>query len=182
MYSSVYTEMINYNNWTNYALLYFGSSKIYSGISQEVLNLTSSNFQPRYYSAIYDGTFIESYSRVIVVIALPPTIARVLCLAYHEEMAFPSYQWIFQEILKQDLANVSFEYQGRSYSFSDKELNRSVNGSINLFSNAIQDDTDVDTLVDSVIAIAIDMSMNLKLLRKKHDFDDHYHIYCRDPL
>ena len=153
MYSSVYTALLKYNNWTNYALLYSGSSMIYSGISQEVLNLT--DFQPRYSSAIYDDTFIplgevkESYVRVIIVIASPPTIARVLCLAYLEDMVFPSYQWVFQEVINQDLASVSFEYQGQSYSCSDRELNGSIRGSINLFSNAIQDhDTDVNASVD----------------------------------
>ena len=157
MYSSVYNELINHNNWKNYALLYLGSSQIYSGISQEVLNRTGSKFPPRYSSAIYGDTFIplrevkESYVRVIIVIASPPTIARVLCLAYHEGMVFPSYQWVFQEILQHDLANVSFEYQGQPYSCSDKELSKSVRGSINLFSDAIQDGTDVNATADNVM-------------------------------
>jgi hypothetical protein len=156
MYSSVYNKLINHSNWENYALLYLGSSEIYSGISRELLNLTGSEFPPRYSSAIYN-TFIplrevkDSYVRVIIVIASPPTIARVLCLAYHEGMVFPSYQWVFQEILQQDLANVSFKYQGRPYSCSDKELNRSVRGSINLFSDAIQDDADVNATIDDTM-------------------------------
>ena len=158
MYSKVYTELIKYNNWKNFALLYSGSSKIYSGISQEVLNFTSLlGFQPRYSSAIYDETFIplreviESYSRVIIVVASPLIIAHVLCLAYHEDMVFPSYQWVFQEVLNQDLSMVPFEYQGQQYNCSEYEFNRSANGSINLFSNAIQDDTviDVGTSVDN---------------------------------
>ena len=157
MYSSVYDELINHNNWKNYALLYLGSSQIYSSIGQEELNLTGSRFPFRYSSAIYGDTFIplrevkESYVRVIIVIASPPTIARVLCLAYHEGMVFPSYQWVFQEILQHDLANVSFEYQGRPYSCSDKELSKSVRGSINLFSDAIQDGTDMNATVDDVM-------------------------------
>ena len=153
MYGTTFAELIKHNKWKNYALLYSGSNKIYSGIGRNLLNLTFySGFQPRYSSAIYD-TFIplkqvmESYSRVIIVIASPPTIARVLCLAYHKGMVFPSYQWVFQETLKQDFSRISFTYQGRLYSCSESEFNRSANGSINLFSNALHDRNNVSDML-----------------------------------
>ena len=152
MYSMAFVELIKYNNWTNYALLYSGSNRHYSNLGREILNVTSTmDFPPRFTSAIYKN-FIPlrevkgSFSRVIIVIDSPRVILRTLCLAAHEGVVFPSYQWVFQGTVSQDFYNTSFIYQGRVYSCSESEINATINGSINFFLNALQDDQDENTV------------------------------------
>ena len=41
MFSMAFAELIKYNNWTNYAILYSGSNHHYSTLGRELLNLTS---------------------------------------------------------------------------------------------------------------------------------------------
>ena len=151
IYSMAFAELIKHNNWTNYALLYSGSNHHYSTLGRELFNLTSLiGFPPRFISDIYDN-FIplravkRSFSRVVIIIDSPRVILRTLCLAYHEGIVFPSYQWVFQGTMSQDFSNTSFKYEGRIYSCSESEINASVNGSINFFLNALQDDKDEDT-------------------------------------
>ena len=151
MYSMAFADLIKYTNWTNYALLYSGSDHHYSTLGRELLNLTSLiGFPPRFTSAIYDDfiplrTVKGSFSRVVIIIDSPPVILRTLCLAYHEGIVFPSYQWVFQGTVSQDFSNTSFTYQGRVYTCSESEINASVNGSINFFLNALQDHRGDDT-------------------------------------
>ena len=151
MVSMAFTELIKHNNWTNYALLYSGSNLHYSNLGRELLNLTSLiGFPPSFTSAIYEN-FIPlravkgTFSRVVVVIDSPRVILRTLCLAYHEGLVFPSYQWVFQGTIPQDYSNTSFTYQGNVYSCSESEINVSINGSINFFLNSLQDGEDEDT-------------------------------------
>ena len=145
MYSMALAELLKHNNWTNYAMLYTAK---YSDISRDIILL--SGFPPRYTSLMYQDTFIplkivkKSYSRVIIVLANPSTIARVLCLAHHEGMFLPDYQWVFHEIIQQNFAKTSFSYQGKPYVCDDFNFSISVNGSINLFLNALQDSSDIN--------------------------------------
>jgi ABC-type branched-subunit amino acid transport system substrate-binding protein len=148
MYSMAFAELIKHNNWTNYALLYSGSDINYSNLGQELLNLTSLiGRSPNFTSAIYDS-FIplravkESFSRVVIIIDSPRIILRTLCLAYHEGIVFPSYQWVFHGTMLQDFSNASFTYEGKAYNCSESDMIASVKGSIILFLNALQDDRD----------------------------------------
>ncbi len=148
MYSMAFAELIKHNNWTNYALLYSGSDINYSNLGQELFNLTSLiGRPPRFTSAIYDG-FIplravkESFSRVVIIIDSPRIILRTLCLAYHEGIVFPSYQWVFHGTMLQDFSNASFTYEGKVCNCSGSDMIESVNGSIILFPSALQDDRD----------------------------------------
>ena len=145
LYSTALAELLKHNNWTNYAMLYTAE---YSDISRDIIFI--SGFQPQYTSLLYQDTFIplktvkKSYSRVIVVLANPSTIARVLCLAHYEGMFLPDYQWIFHEIIQQNFAKTSFTYQGMPYVCDGFNFSISVNGSINLFLNALQDGSNID--------------------------------------
>ncbi len=151
IYSMAFAELIKDNNWINYALLYSGSNHHYSNLGRELLNLTTLiGYPPQFTSAIFDS-FIplravkESFSRVVIIIDSPRVILRTLCLAYHEDIMFPFYQWVFQGTIPRDFSNTSFTYRDRMYNCSESEIDASVNGSINFFLNALQDDRDEDT-------------------------------------
>ena len=150
MHSMAFAELIKHNNWTRYAVLYSGSNLYYSNLGKGLLNSMTSptDFPPSFTSTIYADSYIplgevkEYFLRVVIIIDSPRVILRTLCLAYHEGLVFPSYQWVFHGTVPQDFSSTLFTYQGRSYSCSKSEINISLNGSINFFLNALQDDGD----------------------------------------
>ena len=136
MYSMAVVELMKYNNWTNYTLLYSDSDPHYRR-GQEILNL--SHVEPGFTSAI-DHSYIPLeavlFSRIIIVLAPSHLIYNVLCLAYHQEKVFPCYQWIFPQVLQQPFSNVSLTNKGIIYKCSEREINISINGGINFVVDA----------------------------------------------
>ena len=153
IYSMAIVDLIKLNNWMRPALIYSGKYSKHVEILLQLANATGVKFELS--SPIYE-TFIPikelktSFSRVIVILASPATIFRVLCVAYHEGVTFPSYQWIFPEALDATFLNwTSFTYDEQDYHCSDDEISMSLNGSINLFLNALSEDQDVHREIDS---------------------------------
>ena len=143
LYASMINELIKLNNWTNTALLYYGSENFYNKSGRELIKLiNSSGYQFRYQSAIYDyyiplTEVKESHSKVIVVLTTMERRLEVLCLAYYEEMIFPHYQWIFNEIFSPK-GNVSFNLGGKHYNCSEEEMIKASHGTVYPFLTALE--------------------------------------------
>lgn len=140
-YNEAVVQLMKHNNWSNSALLFSDSD---NGL-MKLANLSGYPF--RFTSAIYE-TFIplkevkDSFSRIIVILASQKRVLRVLCMAYHEGMIFPHYQWIVYEAVYLNDDEMSFSLDGRNYQCSDVELNASLNGYISLFLDAFSPDRD----------------------------------------
>ena len=139
-----FTDLIVRNNWTRIVLLHseddIDLAEVSVGIENNIKAI--SGYSVTYISPIYDK-FIplkeirESYARVIITLASPESTLRALCLAYHEGMIFPKYQWVFKERFDYDFSKTDFEYSGIHYSCTDANVNDSVFGSINLVWSAV---------------------------------------------
>ena len=143
VYNGMVVELVKVNNWTNTALLYYGLGEYYRMESDELTHLLqASGFSVMYQSAIYD-TFIplkqvkESFARVIILSTTDELYVRILCMAYHEKMVFPHYQWIFQNIVH-PTGNISFNYGGQQISCSEAEIMTALHGSIYPILNAFE--------------------------------------------
>ena len=143
IYARVIADLLIANNWTNTALMYFGIEEFYIKENRALvdrLNLTDYKFQ--FSSAIYDS-FIpldevkRSFSRVIVLLTNRIRRLQILCMAYHEQMTFPNYLWIFDEIIS-PIENVTFTYTGTEYVCSEVEIIDALHGSIYPALNAFQ--------------------------------------------
>ena len=173
IYNMAIVDLIKLNNWMRPALIY-SRSGTYSKHVEILLQLANANgIKFEFSSSIYE-TFIPikelktSFSRVTVVLAPPATIFQVMCVAYHEGVTFPSYQWIFPEALDETFFNwTSFTYNEQDYHCSDDEISMSLNGSINLFLNALSEDQDVHREIDSGHSIE-DYRSNYKLQAKQY--------------
>ena len=61
----------------------------------------------------------DSLIRVITIITGPEFARRIMCLAYHEDMLFPAFQWVlFGREFAEFERDIEFYYDGRSYSCS----------------------------------------------------------------
>ena len=81
----------------------------------------------------------HSFVRVIISLMSREMTLRTLCLAYHEGLVFPNYQWVFKERIPGDFHEISFMYDTKFYSCSDTEIRLSINGSINLVLSGISE-------------------------------------------
>ena len=154
MYRKAIDSLIRHNAWSQPSLLFTGDYSDRATALQNLTNLPDSTYEFIFSSSIYDEYYIplqevkESFSRIIILLAPPPTVLRVFCLAYHNGMIFPKYQWVVSEQLEQNFHEISFKYDGELYNCSDRQISESLNGSINLFLDAFTPDHVVDTPTD----------------------------------
>ena len=69
----------------------------------------------------------DSLIRIITVFTGPEFARRIMCLAYHEGMLFPAFQWIlFGREFAEFKRDIEFRYDGRSYSCSSEIMANTV--------------------------------------------------------
>ena len=80
---------------------------------------------------------------------------RTVCLAYHEHMMFPNYQWVFVERIDADFHNISFSFGDDDFTCSDSDISSAINGSINLLYGSVGGDNSV-SVMETDIGITIE--------------------------
>ena len=117
--------LMNLNNWQRIAFLYDESTAVFVSMflaMKDRIKRAVPGGEITFSSAVYTTEFPlaalrESLTRIIVV-ATPPELARrIMCLAYHEQMLFPAFQWILVlRVLSQfTRSDTVFDYNGRQY-------------------------------------------------------------------
>lgn len=136
-YGPAYLQLVQNNNWKRVALL-LTDSVSYSLSALRGILRNNTEYKIVYQAYMYDSYIPlervrESFTRVIFVTA-PPRIARkLLCLAYHADMVYPNYQYIFNVLLDQDFFGTNFYYAGKHYNCSTKEIHSALKGSMSFF-------------------------------------------------
>ena len=143
-----FTKLMIRNNWTKIILLYsevdIDLNEVSLGIEKNIMD--TPGFDTAFTSPIYDS-FIplqeikQSFARVIFVLLSAEATLRTLCLAFHEGMIFPKYQWVFKERFENDFTEIAFSYQGKRYFCSEEDISTILYGSINLVWSLDSDDT-----------------------------------------
>ena len=133
-----FTNLVIKNNWSKIILFYskdnLDLSEVSAGITKNVRD--TPGFDVAFMSPIHDN-FIplqeikQSFARVIIVLSSTKATLRTLCLAFHEGMIFPRYQWVFEERYKEDFTEISFSYEEKYYICSEEDISKSIYGSIN---------------------------------------------------
>ena len=137
-------------------LLYSGSAsdlaELSAGIEQNIKSIP--DFEVAFISPIYDS-FIplqgvrQSLARVIFLLSSVEETLRILCLAFHEGMIFPNYQWVFKEQFEHNFVETTFSYKGKSYICTEEEISISIHGSIN-FVWSLSPEKNVDDRLASI--------------------------------
>ena len=138
-------ELMKCNQWFEIGILQdeVGTPKLYKAIilksiKEKVSSLSGYNIS--YSFPVYDSEnrhlfplleVREKRIRVVFVITGPKLIQRLLCLAYHFNMTYPQYQWVFGEKQLSDFkTNITVKYDGNQYTCSDNVMATAANGSI----------------------------------------------------
>lgn len=140
-------NLLKRNNWTRFALLYDPSRTIFKTLHDVIIVETNkNNIVPSYDSIVVDDksnqgnieTYFpfeglkESRSRVIVLVVDTRTVQRLMCVALHKGMVYPTYQWI---LLEKSLDGLMEEMEpfianGVNYSCTQEQMATALNGSI----------------------------------------------------
>jgi gamma-aminobutyric acid type B receptor len=133
-----FTDLIVWNDWTRVVLLYSADSadlvELSTGIEKNIKGVPG--FDIAFTSPIYDHYIPlrevkQSLARVIFLLATVEATLRTLCVAYHEGMIFPKYQWVFKERFENDFTNIRFIHDRIHYFCTDEDISKSIYKSVN---------------------------------------------------
>ena len=145
IYVDALVSLIEHNNWKRLAIL-FSENDIHIARSSSIIAAAKlSNFEISFVSALYDNyiplrEIRDTFTRVIIVLGPPGITLRTICLAYHEHMMFPNYQWVFVARTDADFHNISFFFSDDGFTCSNSGISSAINGSINLLYSSVGGD------------------------------------------
>jgi len=151
-YVDTFLAIIRHNGWERVASFY-DTGRIY-------FTSTASEFRKRvpeaqlvFSSPVYDRKtkffpveeIRSKQVRVIFLFAAAQTCRRLMCIAYHMNIIFPTYQWILHDrTLSQLIKSEIFVYNGRKYNCSEADMKVASHGAItNIQSITRKNDSEV---------------------------------------
>ena len=138
--ADAYFELVQKNNWKRIAMLYREhqySREVFLELRKKFSSLPG--FEIAFASPIYDGflpleVIRQSFIRVILIESTARLTRKVLCLAYHQGMIFPNYQWVTELLYDSDFyREADFYYDDNRYHCSSRDFSTAVNGLLNYF-------------------------------------------------
>lgn len=142
-YVKVFRKLMLLNRWKGVSVLYDDKrsyfletfrrfservSRSYIAFESPVHNGKNEKFFPL--REIKDSEMVNG--RVIFSFAAGGTARIMMCLAYHFEMTYPTYQWVFHDRTIPDLLDVgdriTFNYDGINYSCTQENMVKAIKG------------------------------------------------------
>ena len=139
------TELMRCNHWLEVGILideegtptYFKTSSVIAGIKKRLSAVNGSRVS--YVYRVYDSDerhlfpleeVRERRTRIVFVIA-GPILQKIICLAYHLDMVYPQFQWIFsQQTMNVFITNTTVKYKGKQFNCSQHVMAKAANSSI----------------------------------------------------
>jgi len=133
-YVKIIITLLQRNKWEDVSVLYHSKSLFFRSTFKEFRAKLSGNVS--FFSAVSD-TYIplteirEKLTRVVLVFASPCFARKVMCMAYHKGLLYPTFQWVF---LHGNLAEfteaLSFKYNQKVYQCTGDVILSAVKGSL----------------------------------------------------
>ena len=161
IYVDAVVDLVEHNSWKRLAILYSEDDvQIARSISIQKSVRELSKFEISFASAVYDNyiplrEIRDTFTRVIIILGTPGITLRTVCLAYHEHMMFPNYQWVFVARTDADFHNISFSFGDDGFACSNADIMSAINGSINLLYGSVGGD-DFVSVKETDIGITLD--------------------------
>ena len=139
-YVAALIALVEYAQWTKVAAVYSDELLVditlYSLFEREVRNRSveiafSSETSER---SIPYQQLRDSLSRVFIAFIRPDVATKMLCVAYHNGLVSPTYQWIFTDGFTRQ--SVQFYYRLRHYNCSEDDIDLASDGAVVLNSMA----------------------------------------------
>ena len=148
IYVKEYAELIRSNGWRRVAVLYDGTRDIFQINFQRFTNKTGEDVTVSFQSAVYNDFYpIEEirFHQTRIVFAFVPggPAGKLMCLAYHLGMIYPTFQWIFNDRTRGNFEKRQIvKHNGITYNCSKADMRTAMNGII--LNNYIFEPTDPD--------------------------------------
>ena len=136
IYVAEFRELTRVNRWSRVALLYDGTRNVFRTSFQSYLDTKDENVTVSYQSALYNGFFPiaeirQLQTRVMFVFVSGGIGAKLMCMAYHLEMIFPTFQWIFHDRAEGNfIRNISVTHNSRTYTCTEENMRVASDGII----------------------------------------------------
>ena len=136
-YVAALIALVEYAQWTKVAAVYSGELlTLYSLFESQVQNrsveITFSS-ETSEHSIPYQQ-LRDSLSRVFIAFIRPDVATKMLCVAHHNGLVYPTYQWIFTDGFTRQ--SVQFYYRLRHYNCSEDDIDLASDGAVVLNSTA----------------------------------------------
>ncbi len=156
-YVKVYRALMDHSGWDAVSILYDDHRPYFldtfKKFSEEEMNASRIVYQ----SPVLDGKNEKFFplsdikemdrGRVILSFAATDTARDMMCLAYHEGMVYPTYQWVFHDrTVSQLMESTSFKYNEEEYECSKEEMAQAINGVLLVQYKIERDDADIISL------------------------------------
>ena len=135
------TELVQNRAWKRVAILYTDRDvEFYEMIRSTEKRINQLTDYEIVFSSVTSKTYLplrqiqDSFAPVIIVFA-PDYIANLLlCMAHHEGVVYPTYQWVFMDRVISDFVTTEFSYDDKFYRCSETEMvHLAVNASVSFF-------------------------------------------------
>lgn len=188
-YVESFKELMTHRGWNSIATLQ-DVERLYFRQTHEKFLEEVENVTVRYTGSLYSGrtTIIpldalrDSQARVVMVFAGSDVAAQLLCYAYHRDMLYPNYQWIFHDrTYGQLVKNVSrFEVEGSPVNCTEDEMRTATNGSVLHQFNLVPELSNVTLplLQKTYKEYRVDYDVELERYLKESNFQDEFTPYA----
>ena len=137
IYVDEFTNLSAHNNWRKVAVLYDGTRTHFRLAYQTFLESSKeNNITISFGSALYDDFFpveeIRDLQTRIIFAFVPGSLAgKVMCVAHHLGLVYPTFQWLFHDRGVSDFErNITASHNGKTYTCSDRDMRQAMNGII----------------------------------------------------
>ena len=140
VYVRVFKELMDYNRWNAVSVLYDERRNYFLDLFTHFENSVDNN-RIAYKSPVSVSDDVEEKffpltditgmdrGRVILTFAASSTARNMICLAYHYEIMYPTYQWVFPDrTISQLHQSVAFVYGGTHFNCSKEDMAKALHG------------------------------------------------------
>ena len=135
VFADAIVALIEYNQWEKISVFQESDNRYYISVYQSLLDKFSDKFSTKNIKFVPAVTVdyvplqeVENLGiRIIIAIASERSIRSMLCLAYHRNMLFPTYQFVIMELSIEALLQ---EHTYESYHCTVEMIQKALNGSI----------------------------------------------------
>lgn len=152
---NIHYNLIQMKQYNSVSILYEAERDVHVAASnsfqQELLEMGVDVVSYGMFDDIIPLSLLKNKYRVIFVFSGSSMSRRLMCLAYHMEIAHPDYQFIFSERRLSHFlnTNVSFSLSGVEFNCNNSDLSQSIQGVVLNLIQLTRSDTDT-TLVDNM--------------------------------
>ena len=136
IYADEFIQIIERNGWKKVSVLYEGSRDFFKITFQKFMEKMPEHVNVPFQSAVYSGFYpIEEIrsqqTRVVFAFVSTGTARELICLAYHLDLIYPTFQWIFHDRSTGGfIKNVIVKHNSATYNCSENNMRIALNGAI----------------------------------------------------